>query len=26
VNALPGYGPAIKGSLSQVALDYLCKK
>ena len=26
VNAQPGYGPAIKGSLSQVALDYLCKK
>jgi len=26
VNAQPGYGPALKGSLSQVALDYLCKK
>ena len=26
VNAQPGYGPAIQGSLSQVALDYLCKK
>jgi hypothetical protein len=26
VNAVPGYGPAIKGSLSQVALDFLCKK
>jgi len=26
VNALPGYGPALKGSLSQVALDYFCTK
>jgi hypothetical protein len=26
VYAQPGYGPALKGSLSQVALDYLCKK
>jgi hypothetical protein len=26
VNAQPGYGPALKGSLSQVALDYFCKK
>jgi hypothetical protein len=26
VNAQPGFGPTIKGSLSQVALDYLCKK
>jgi len=26
VNAQPGYGPTLKGSLSQVALDYLCKK
>jgi hypothetical protein len=26
VNAQPGYGPALKGSLSQVALDYVCKK
>lgn len=26
VNAQPGYGPALKGSLSQVALDFLCKK
>ncbi len=26
VNAQPGYGPALKGSLSQVALDYLCKR
>jgi hypothetical protein len=26
VNSIPGYGPAIKGSLSQVALDFLCKK
>ncbi|HEX6832907.1 MAG TPA: surface-adhesin E family protein [Rudaea sp.] len=26
VNAQPGFGPALKGSLSQVALDYLCKK
>jgi hypothetical protein len=26
LNAQPGYGPALKGSLSQVALDYLCKK
>ena len=26
VNTQPGYGPALKGSLSQVALDYLCKK
>src|SRR5829696_5266366 len=25
VNAQPGYGPALKGSLSQVALDYFCK-
>jgi surface-adhesin protein E len=26
VNAQPGYGLALKGSLSQVALDYVCKK
>jgi hypothetical protein len=26
VNAQPGYGPALKGSLSQVALDYFCLK
>ena len=26
VIAQPGFGPAIKGSLSQVALDYICKK
>jgi len=26
VNSQPGYGPALKGSLSQVALDFLCKK
>ena len=26
VNAQPGYGPALKGSLSQVALDYFCTK
>jgi hypothetical protein len=23
---LPGYGPAIGGSMTQVALDYICKK
>jgi hypothetical protein len=26
VNSQPGFGPALKGSLSQVALDFLCKK
>jgi hypothetical protein len=26
VNAQPGFGPALKGSLSEVALDYLCNK
>lgn len=25
VNKLPGYGPALGGSLGAVALDYLCK-
>jgi len=25
VNKLPGYGPALGGSLAGVALDYLCK-
>jgi hypothetical protein len=25
VNKLPGYGPALGGSLGMVALDYLCK-
>ncbi len=25
VNGLPGYGPALKGSLGDVALTYLCK-
>lgn len=25
VNKLPGYGPALKGSLGDVALTYLCK-
>ena len=25
-NAIPGYGPAIGGSMTQVALDYFCKK
>ena len=25
VNKLPGFGPALKGSLGQVALDYLCR-
>lgn len=26
VNAKPGFGPAFEGSMSQVALDYFCKK
>ena len=26
VNAIPGYGPALGGSMTRVALDYLCKK
>src|SRR5215216_407943 len=26
VNAQPGYGTALQGSLSQVALDHFCKK
>ncbi len=26
VNKLPGYGPALKGSLGDVALTYLCRK
>ncbi len=26
VNKLPGYGPALGGSLGAVALDYLCKR
>ena len=26
VNAIPGYGPALGGSMTKVALDYLCKK
>lgn len=25
-NAIPGFGPAIGGSMTQVALDYFCKK
>jgi hypothetical protein len=25
VNKLPGYGPALKGSLGEVAMTYLCK-
>src|SRR5262249_10201755 len=25
VNAQPGFGPAIAGSMTQVALDYICK-
>ncbi len=25
-NKIPGYGPAIGGSMTQVALDYFCKK
>jgi hypothetical protein len=25
VAKIPGYGPALKGSLSQVAMDYFCK-
>jgi|SRR4051812_14194984 hypothetical protein len=26
VNKLPGFGPAITGSMGQIALDYFCKK
>ena len=26
VNKLPGYGPALGGSLGQIALDYLCNR
>lgn len=25
-NKIPGYGPALGGSMTKVALDYLCKK
>jgi hypothetical protein len=26
VNKLPGYGPALTGSLGEIALTYLCRK
>ena len=26
VNRMPGYGPTLKGSPSEVALDYVCRK
>lgn len=26
VNKIPGYGPAIGGSMAQVAMDYFCKR
>jgi hypothetical protein len=26
VNVIPGYGPALGGSMTKIAMDYLCKK
>jgi hypothetical protein len=26
VNKIPGYGPALEGSMGKIALDYFCKK